>query len=100
QYRLIEEEGAAVVRGITDVELRNPDLIPNGSHIVAHDNFTSQSSADSTKQPIEWEGRTYRPGKGGWKTNAIGSDRLAKAQRFLAIGNTLRYRRRFSDFDA
>src|SRR5690606_17400803 len=98
--RLVEEEGAAIVRGITDAEEAQPELIPQGSHIIAHDNFTSQSSADTTKQPIEWEGRTFRPGKGGWKTNAVGSGRLSKVHRFLAVGNTLRYRRRFVDFDA
>jgi len=83
---------------MTDEEKYEPTQIPDGWRIIAHDNLTSQTGAETTQQPIEWQGRAFRPNKGGWKTNAEGALRLVKSSRLLAIGNTLRYRRRFSDF--
>ena len=83
---------------MTKEEKENPALTPQGWRILAHDNFTSQTGAETTQQPVEWQGRSYRPGKGGWKTNVLGSSRLNKATRLLPIGNTLRYRRRLDDF--
>jgi adenine-specific DNA-methyltransferase len=83
---------------LTLLEKEKPGTISEGWKVIAHDNFTSQSSAESTQQIIEWQGGLYRPGKGGWKTNAVGALRLTRATRFLALGNTLRYRRRFADF--
>ena len=98
QYNLIEAEDGLAVRSMTKEEKENPALTPQGWRILAHDNFTSQTGAETTQQPVEWQGRSYRPGKGGWKTNVLGSSRLNKATRLLPIGNTLRYRRRLDDF--
>ena len=98
QYNLVEPPDAGFVRAMSDEEKAEPTGIPDGWRIIAHDNLTSQTGAETTQQPIEWQGRVYRPNKGGWKTNVQGASRLVKSTRVLAIGNTLRYRRRFSDF--
>jgi len=98
QYNLVEPPDGGFVRSMTDEEKYEPTQIPDGWRIIAHDNLTSQTGAETTQQPIEWQGRAFRPNKGGWKTNAEGALRLVKSSRLLAIGNTLRYRRRFSDF--
>jgi adenine-specific DNA-methyltransferase len=98
QYTLIEAPDGLLVRSMSDEEKAKPSQIPDGWTIIAHDNLTSQTGAETTQQPIEWQGRSYRPNKGGWKTNVQGASRLAKSTRLLAIGNTLRYRRRFADF--
>jgi adenine-specific DNA-methyltransferase len=98
QYNLVEPPDASLVRSMSDEEKAEPSELPDGWHILAHDNLTSQTGAETTQQPIEWQGREYRPNKGGWKTNVQGASRLVRATRVLAIGNTLRYRRRFSDF--
>ena len=98
QYTFAESPEGAVVRSMTLEEKADPERLENGWRIIAHGDMTSQSSADSTKMPISWNGTEYRPAKGGWKTNAPGAERLVKATRLLAIGNSLRYRRRFSDF--
>lgn len=98
QYNLLESPDGVVIRSMTPDEKASPARVPEEWRIIAHDNFTSQSGADTTQQPVEWYGRTYRPGKGGWKTNVAGSERLKKSTRLLGIGNTLRYRRRFDDF--
>lgn len=83
---------------MTKKERQAPAMIPDGRKIIAHDNLTPQIGAETTQQPIGWHGNFYRPGKGGWKTNSQGAERLAKATRLLPIGRTLRYRRRFADF--
>ena len=98
QYTFVESPDALLVRPLTgDEKLRPEDLQP-GWRIIAYDNLTSQTGVETTQGTISWQGRPYRPAKGGWKTNSVGADRLGKATRLLAIGNTLRYRRRFSDF--
>lgn len=98
QYRLAESPDGALIRSMTDDE-RKLGEVPTGWHILAHDNITSQTGVETTQMPVRWEGATFRPGKGGWKTNAVGMRRLSEAQRLLGIGKTLRYRRRFTDFD-
>jgi adenine-specific DNA-methyltransferase len=97
QYRLLESP-AGLVRAMSDREEAEPEQIPEGWRIIAHDNFTSQTGVETTQQFIDWEGRNFLPNKGGWKTNEDGSRRLARGTRLLAVGNTLRYRRRFDDF--
>ncbi len=98
QYGLLESPDGLYVRGMSEEEKAQPELIPSGWKIIAHDNLTSQTGAETTQVPISWQGRSYKANKGGWKTNVEGADRLAKATRLLPIGHTLRYRRRFADF--
>ena len=98
QYTFAESPDSVVVRSMTAEEKEHPEKLGEGWRIIAHGDMTSQSSADSTKMPISWNGNEFRPAKGGWKTNAAGAQRLVRATRLLAIGNSLRYRRRFSDF--
>ncbi len=98
QYNLVESPDSAIVRSISDQEKADPTIIPTDWRIISHDNLTSQTGAETTQQPIQWMGETFRPAKGGWKTNSTGAVRLRRAQRLLAIGKTLRYRRRFTDF--
>jgi adenine-specific DNA-methyltransferase len=98
QYNLLEPQDGSFVRSMSEEEKAEPTSIPKGWRIIAHDNLTSQTGAETTQQPIKYQGREYRPNKGGWKTNVLGASRLVKSTRVLAVGNTLRYRRRFSDF--
>ena len=72
---------------------------PSGKdRIFRYDQFTSQSGASTTQQPIEVSGVQYFVRKGGWKTNAIGAERLCKASRLAGIGKTLSYVRYLEDF--
>ncbi len=46
------------------------------------------------------QGHEIGPGKGGWKTNRIGLERLKKASRIYVTGNrSLQFQRRLSDFN-
>ena len=98
QYILLESPDSMSVRSMTKNEREDISGIPDGWKIIAHDNLTSQTGAETTQRPIFWNGREFRPNKGGWKTNVAGAGRLQKSARLLPIGNTLRYRRRFGDF--
>jgi adenine-specific DNA-methyltransferase len=93
QYTWIDWNGQR--RQATDAELSD---IPEGARIFAHDNLTSQTGGPTTTFAFEFKRQRYVPGKGGWKTNLDGMRRLAGAGRLMALGNTLRYVRFFSDF--
>lgn len=98
QYTLAESLEGATVRSISEQERVGTVPLPPGWRVIAHGDMTSQSSGETTRVPIVWQGVEFRPTKGGWKTNAAGAQRLAQATRFLRVGNSLRYRRRFDDF--
>ncbi|WP_322994359.1 site-specific DNA-methyltransferase [Castellaniella sp.] len=70
-----------------------------GTTIFSHDNITSQRPAQG-EDVIEFEylGRGFAPGKGTFKTDKRGLERLAFTSRLLALGETLRYVRYLSDF--
>jgi adenine-specific DNA-methyltransferase len=64
--------------------------------------LTSQTTreAQTTVFPVMFEGKSYVPGKGGWKTNRDGMDRLGWARRLIASGRTLGFLRYLDDFPA
>ncbi len=99
QYYYLESPDSAIFRRMTDEEISARNF-PNEWRICAHGDMTSQSGAETTRVEATFEGKAARPTKGGWKTNAAGLDRLAKAKRLIFLGNSLRYRRRFDDFGA
>ena len=94
QYTWIEDNNGDR-RQASDEEMANP---PTGVRLFAHDNLTSQTGGPTTTFDVEFEGKVFRPAKGGWKTNTEGMDRLLKAKRLMALGNSLRYVRYHSDF--
>ena len=63
-----------------------------------YDNFTSQTGGDSTIFNVDSNGATFRPKKGGWKTNRAGAQRLTKAGRLRGSGDTVSYIRFLHDF--
>jgi len=85
-------------RRMTKEEKQDPSVLPKGSRIYRRSPLTSASGSESTMQPVEFEGNIYKAGRGGWKTNAEGFDRLRLADRLEAYGITLAYRRYTDDF--
>jgi len=70
------------------------------ARIFRADNLTSQTTrvGQTTVFPVNLDGRDYLPMRGGWKTNRVGMERVKKADRLMALGNTLSYVRFFDDF--
>jgi len=72
---------------------------PKGSRVFRHDNLTSQRpSQGADVRSFNFEGRTFTPGKGTFKTDSEGLESLAKNKRLIAVGNTLSYVRFLDDF--
>lgn len=71
-----------------------------GRGIYRLDNLTSQTTriGQTTVFPVEYDGKIFTPGKGGWKTNRVGMDKLLAAGRIGASGSTLSYVRFLDDF--
>ena len=60
--------------------------------------ITSQSASATTVFGYDYGGRRFLPGKGGWKTNITGMERLRKASRLTFSGQTLGFIRPFDDY--
>ena len=76
-------------------------LLPAGDsprRIARMNPITSQSASATTLFNYNYSGRSFGPGKGGWKTNLIGMERLQKAGRLTFSGQTLGFIRPFDDY--
>jgi adenine-specific DNA-methyltransferase len=85
-------------RRITREEKRGVVDLPAGARVYRRSPLTSASSPESARFEVVHEGRAYRPGKGGWKTNAKGMANLSISGRLEAYGTTLAFRRFTDDF--
>ncbi|WP_218146292.1 site-specific DNA-methyltransferase [Geodermatophilus ruber] len=94
QYRLVEEPDGTR-RRISPDEIRNP---AKGLKVLRPDQMTSAGIGATTTFPFEFEGRSFTPGNGHWKTTRNGMDSLANAHRLMVVGNTLCYVRYLDDF--
>ena len=67
--------------------------------VYRHDNLKSQSGGETTGFDYPHEGHLFRRGRGYWKTNVQGMDRLAKSWRLgYPTPNSLSYVRFIDDF--
>ena len=87
--------GDQIRAGVGNAEGRLLQLVSLTSQRQGRD--TGEGSAMGFR--IDFNGKRYFPAKGrGWTTNASGISRLKSANRIAVSGNSLRYRRYFSDF--
>ena len=75
---------------------RTRDDLPHGARIFARDNLTSAKPPGSF--PVAFNGRTFTPGRGFWKTGREGLQRLAEVGRLVSHGDHLYYKRYSLDF--
>jgi adenine-specific DNA-methyltransferase len=67
--------------------------------VYRHDNIKSQSGATTTGFDYLYDAISFKRGKGFWKTNKLGMDRLARANRLgYPTANSLAYVRFIDDF--
>jgi adenine-specific DNA-methyltransferase len=83
-------------RSLTIQEKADLQKIPDSAEIYRADNLTSQRPPGSF--PVDYNGRTYVPGKGYWKTGEVGMKRLLRAARVETTENRIYYQRKLSDF--
>lgn len=79
--------------------MADPETLPGGSSIFTLDNITSQRPVgEGDLKSFDWQGRSFKPGKGTFKTDGNGLKRLARADRLGRRGTSLRYVRHLTDF--
>ena len=97
-YVRIQSVDGLEVRALRSGEDFDRDFRPDGWHLVASADLTSQTGVASTQTEVQFQGKRFKPAKGGWKTNAKGLERLVAASRTTIGGSALRYVRRIADF--
>ena len=96
QYTWYEDAGGKRRSVAPGYELKHTDRIFQPTALTSQTTRVGQT----TIFPVELHGKTYVPGKGGWKTNRQGMEQLKNARRLFGIGDTLRYVRFLDDFPA
>jgi adenine-specific DNA-methyltransferase len=86
------------------VNCGSPDKLqslPAGSKVFTHSTLSSQRPAgEGDLAEFSYQGQRFTPGKGTFKTDRQGLERLAAANRLLVLGQSLRYVRYLNDFPA
>lgn len=99
QYVWLDSPDGSFDRRMTPDEIEKPNQIESGWKIFASDNLTSQRPAQGTDvRTFLFQGSNFLPGKGTFKTDRQGLEKLALANRLKGIGNSLMYKRYLSDF--
>jgi adenine-specific DNA-methyltransferase len=94
KYQYIDTTGTAYRRvGDGEIERMNWE---EQARLFAIDTLVSQRPPGDF--PVEFQGKTYRPGKGYWKTGEPGFRQLIRAGRVMLTGNSLMYKRYLGDF--
>jgi adenine-specific DNA-methyltransferase len=83
-------------RGPRSSYLSDDGELPADSRSFRRDTITSQSPG--TRYDVRYEGHTYRPEPGYWKTDSPRMERLLKARRIESTARKLAYVRYFDDF--
>jgi adenine-specific DNA-methyltransferase len=95
--RYLERDGRR--ESLTEADLDRYQTQQAEMLVYALDNITSQRPAQGEDvREFLFNGATCTPGKGTFKTDAIGLTKLVAAERLELVGNTLRYVRFIDDF--
>ncbi|MBX3452710.1 MAG: site-specific DNA-methyltransferase [Planctomycetaceae bacterium] len=87
-------------RRVTDEELADPAALPAGARLFRDQGLTSRSASATTLYAVPFQGKSYTPSTGGWRTSEVGMGRAIKADRILRTGSNISYRKFFDDFSA
>lgn len=79
-------------------EVANPDSLPENSRLLWLADLLSRSGGPSSRFPVNFDGETFVPTRGGWRTGEQGFERLRWARRLAIKGKTLLFRRYLDDY--
>jgi len=86
-------------RQMTSEEAAGSVALPPGSRAYRPNPLTNQRPAQGADlRTYDFEGTTYRPGGGTFRSDLRGMNRLEAAGRLLPVGNTLTFLRYLEDF--
>ena len=95
-YDWVESADGKVQRRLTSEEKEDLHIVPNGMRVFAASDLTSSHYSPSA--PFNFKGRSFTSGNRYWSTSGRGLESLAAANRLVAVGNSLRYKRFVEDF--
>lgn len=95
EYNLVHLPDGTI-RPMTSDETSDTSLLPSAARIFRYTTLTSQKPPGDF--PVEYQGRTYRPTSGYWKTSPDGMKSLTLANRVAARRTSLSYIRYLDDF--
>jgi adenine-specific DNA-methyltransferase len=99
RYRWLENTDTGLIREFADEDSTNLESLLKQHRLLVHDNITSQGVTADSSSPFVWSNTTFNlPKNSHWKTTTVGMVRLASANRLMAIGDTLRFKRYLEDF--
>ncbi|KER35448.1 site-specific DNA-methyltransferase [Sphingobium indicum] len=85
-------------RRLTNEELINPALVPDGDDVFARGALYSSGFTPTCVYPFTFQGENFETSKKSWRTNRSGMETLIKANRLIKIGKLPYYVQRHSDF--
>ncbi|NDB96649.1 MAG: site-specific DNA-methyltransferase, partial [Verrucomicrobia bacterium] len=97
RYNHITTRG--VDRNLTAEEKANPSSIDE-KLCFFRQGLTSRSGGTSTQFGVEFQGKTFFPTAGGWRTGQSGMNLVKRANRIAIEGQRLTFKKYFGDFGA
>jgi len=97
-YRLVRRSNGSwrkLAESLADAQLADDERIFRADNITS-----SRPAGDGDVRSFQFEGRPYPSGKGTFKTDETGLQRLSKASRIWKASNSIQYVRYLNDFDA
>jgi adenine-specific DNA-methyltransferase len=96
-YKWLERSDGYWIR-LNSKQLSGEELVPDGRRFQSSI-IVSAGASDKGSRPYDFQGQTFRPAPGThWKTSVEGLAALGKANRLVAVKNTLAYVRYAEDF--
>jgi adenine-specific DNA-methyltransferase len=87
-------------RRLTSEEISGASPIPTGWQPFRTADLRRQGFSSTATINLDFQGNTFFPGQSHqWKTNAEGLARVKSSERLHLVGNTLEYRRLYSDWE-
>ena len=86
-------------RQLTPAEISGNQRLPEGGRVYRPNPITNQRPAQGTDlRSFDFQGQSYTPGAGTFRTDLPGLKRAAAANRLMGIGKTLTFIRYLDDF--
>jgi adenine-specific DNA-methyltransferase len=92
----VEIEGE--LRPLARHEIANPASLPPKSNLLWLADLLSRSGGPSAQFTVKFDGRSFVPTRGGWRTGEEGFKKLIAAGRLFVKGNTLLFKRYLDDY--
>ena len=97
RYKQVESTINGTRRLMSDEERDDPATLSSDWRPYRDQGLTSRSGSSTTVFEFNFAGGRYRPKTGGWRTNEVGLNRVAKADRILITGDNISYKKYFED---